>query len=236
MLSIKASHCELSAWCAEALLLVVLWEKAAGTFGRMLPAIHAFLVSRRFILEQWSFKANSVQFRFSNDSGMVCHKLRGIGVHHQSGNLNHKARCGGKHDIIGLSWCHRCWKLAIITLVTWARCNLKHKGIFEWPELGGVKSTQECVNSTPKWVTFTQDMEILHKCGKSAKEVWETYTKGGKFTQMGVDFPQLRLWFATSRIVYIGGLLALILHFPFMYFSSLYKQHWYIFTTRHYQP
>ena len=31
-----------------------------------------------------------------------CHELRGIGVHHQSGNLNHKARCGGKHDNIAM--------------------------------------------------------------------------------------------------------------------------------------
>jgi len=38
------------------------------------------------------------------DSVPICHELRGIGTHHQSGNLNHKARCGGRHDIIGLGW------------------------------------------------------------------------------------------------------------------------------------
>ena len=33
---------------------------------------------------------------------LFCHELRGIGTHHLSGNLNQKARCGGRHHTIGL--------------------------------------------------------------------------------------------------------------------------------------
>ena len=40
-----------------------------------------------------------------------CHELRGIGVHHQSGNLNHKARCGGQHDNIAMEGHGRSWKV-----------------------------------------------------------------------------------------------------------------------------